>query len=303
MNFNHLNFTTNTSTIVNNSVGNIWLRAPLTVFAALLTSMTIFGNLFIIVAIRVNQKLKRIHASILITSLALADLLVGSVVMPLAVVDIWTGNVWIFGRTLCRIWTSMDVICCTASIATLCVISIDRYVGVARPLEYSFLVTRKRLWMAVIIVWFFSIGVLLVCMRTTDEPVDHLLENVCYVGNELSYVTYSVILSFYLPLVIIVAFYYRIYCLTQKRKKSFVETRKGVIRRCSSLAKGKTRENHCHCPAETITDEPISLSKISADFRKQNKAAFTLALVVGAFVLCWLPFFVLHMIGKLNNLL
>lgn len=283
-------------------ISNVRLRVMFSIVAGLLTLATIIGNLFVLIAVRVNQKLKRIHASILITSLAVADLLVGGTVMPLAVVEIWSGGLWIFGQTICRLWTSMDVICSTASIATLCVISIDRYVGIARPLEYAYLVTRKKLWFSILLVWVFSIAVLLSCMKRKEGDVDDERDlsptTSCHVGKQLDYVIYSVILSFFIPLAVILAFYYRIYRLAQKRTKSFVETSQGVIRRASSLAQGKDKSKNRYI---NVLTAPLSLYQINTgDFRKQNKAAVTLALVVGAFVLCWLPFFVLFVISKRN---
>lgn len=65
--------------------------------------------------------------------------------MPLATSNIVTNDRWLFGRATCRIWIALDIVCCTASIVTLCLISIDRFIGVTRPLEYTLLVTRKRL--------------------------------------------------------------------------------------------------------------------------------------------------------------
>jgi hypothetical protein len=73
----------------------------------------------------------------------------GLFVMPFSVVNVVTNSHWPFSMTLCRAWISIDVICSTASIVTLCVISIDRFVGVTRPLQYASLVTRRRIGIAV----------------------------------------------------------------------------------------------------------------------------------------------------------
>lgn len=45
--------------------------------------------------------------SILIMNLSISDLLVGIAVMPLAVTQIATNGIWLFGRTVCRIWVSL----------------------------------------------------------------------------------------------------------------------------------------------------------------------------------------------------
>lgn len=72
---------------------------------------------------------------------------------------------WVFGRIFCDIWAAVDVLCCTASIMSLCVISIDRYIGVRYPLQYPMIVTEKRALLAMLGVWILafviSIGPLL----------------------------------------------------------------------------------------------------------------------------------------------
>ena len=66
---------------------------------------------------------------------------------------------WILGPLACRIWVALDVVCCTASIVTLCLISLDRCLGVHHPLRYNAIVTRKRLYLAASLIWLFSISV------------------------------------------------------------------------------------------------------------------------------------------------
>lgn len=64
---------------------------------------------------------------------------------------------WVFGRIFCDIWAAVDVLCCTASIMSLCVISIDRYIGVRWPLQYPTIVTEKRALLAMLGIWILAI--------------------------------------------------------------------------------------------------------------------------------------------------
>lgn len=65
----------------------------------------------------------------------------------------------ILGDATCRFWTSADLTLCTASILNLCMISVDRYLVVTRPLRYSAIRTRRRILFYIAIVWIGAFGV------------------------------------------------------------------------------------------------------------------------------------------------
>jgi len=78
-----------------------------------------------------------------IVSLAIADLIVGLVVMPMSTVYIFTGD-WMFGVGLCQLWIGVDYTASTASILNLFILSLDRYWSVTMPLKYLSKRTTKR---------------------------------------------------------------------------------------------------------------------------------------------------------------
>lgn len=78
-----------------------------------------------------------------IVSLAIADLTVGLVVMPISAVYVLTVD-WPFGVGLCQFWTAVDYTASTASILNLFVLSLDRYWSVTNPLKYLCKRTRTR---------------------------------------------------------------------------------------------------------------------------------------------------------------
>lgn len=91
----------------------------------LITLLTIAGNCLVVISVCFVKKLRQ-PSNYLIVSLALADLSVAVAVMPFVSVTDLIGGEWIFGSVFCNVFIAMDVMCCTASIMTLCVISIDR---------------------------------------------------------------------------------------------------------------------------------------------------------------------------------
>uniref|UniRef100_A0A670HNK4 5-hydroxytryptamine receptor 7 n=1 Tax=Podarcis muralis TaxID=64176 RepID=A0A670HNK4_PODMU len=91
---------------------------------SLITLLTIAGNCLVVISVCFVKKLRQ-PSNYLIVSLALADLSVAVAVMPFVSVTDLIGGEWIFGSFFCNVFIAMDVMCCTASIMTLCVISID----------------------------------------------------------------------------------------------------------------------------------------------------------------------------------
>jgi hypothetical protein len=113
------------------------------------------------------------------------------------------------------------------STVTLCIISVDRFIGVTRPLQYNVIVTRAKLIVATAFVWATSMAILLCTMRW--EPLapirkEDLCPNECHVGNELKYVLHSVIFSFFIPLFVILFLYYQIYRVTKQRERGLLRS-------------------------------------------------------------------------------
>jgi hypothetical protein len=117
-------------------------------------------------------------------------------------------NYWPFGSIFCEIWLVTDVLCCTASIYLVLAISIDRYIGVTRPLRYSLIITKNRVNRMIAIVWFISLMVSLVPFIGLRKPQS---DRSCEVNDNIVYTIFSSSFSFYIPLCIILLVYFRIY--------------------------------------------------------------------------------------------
>lgn len=112
-------------------------------FLILFCLATILGNLLVVLAVLRERSLHTV-TNYFITSLAVADGLVGLVVMPFSATYEAMGQHWIFGPDWCDFWHSLDVLASTASILNLCVISLDRYWAVKDPLNYQFKMTHRK---------------------------------------------------------------------------------------------------------------------------------------------------------------
>lgn len=111
------------------------------IIAAILSTIvlcTLVGNLFVIIAIFIDKNLQT-PANQLVLSLAVADLMVACLVMPLGTYnDIYQG--WWLGKGVCEFWTSADVLCCTGEFGSI-------FGLVKRPLFQEGLLVRRLKWL------------------------------------------------------------------------------------------------------------------------------------------------------------
>ncbi|GFX43488.1 5-hydroxytryptamine receptor 2A [Trichonephila clavipes] len=142
---NHTN-----STISQSSEIQLVAMVLLSVFLSLLILATIVGNVFVIAAIFLERNLQTV-GNYLVLSLAVADLMVACLVMPMgALYEV--NHEWILGPELCEIWTSGDVLCCTASILHLLAIALDRYWAVTN-VDYVRQRSSNRIGLMIFLVW------------------------------------------------------------------------------------------------------------------------------------------------------
>ena len=97
---------------------------------------TIFGNITVLVAILSQPKTRKVRSNKFLLSLAAADMSVGMFVMMPSVLKAQSGY-WAWGPDLCKIWVTLDVCFCSASIYSLVGISLDRLYAVYWPISYA----------------------------------------------------------------------------------------------------------------------------------------------------------------------
>ncbi|XP_073459197.1 D(2) dopamine receptor isoform X3 [Aquarana catesbeiana] len=179
----------------------------------LLIFVIVFGNVLVCMAVS-REKALQTTTNYLIVSLAVADLLVATLVMPWVVYLEVVGE-WRFSRIHCDIFVTLDVMMCTASILNLCAISIDRYTAVAMPMLYNTRYSSKRrVTVMIAVVWVLSFAIscpLLFGLNNTAS-------NECLIENP-AFVIYSSVVSFYVPFIVTLLVYVQIYIVLRKRRK------------------------------------------------------------------------------------
>ncbi|KAK2889615.1 hypothetical protein QQF64_028184 [Cirrhinus molitorella] len=198
-----------------------------------------------------------------VASLAVADLLVGAVVVPFAVVV--DGH---FETSFhCCLFLSCVVIVLTqASVHSLLAIAVDRYLRVYNPLRYRGAVKKKHLWAAVTVCWLSAFILGFIPMFGWHNPTT---ENSTITCDFITVIDMSYMVNFNFlacnlpPTIIMMILYLLLFNMISK------QLRKGI---------GRGMESRSF-------------------YRKERKLANSLALVLVLFAICWLP---LHIMNTLN---
>ncbi|XP_053976623.1 5-hydroxytryptamine receptor 1 isoform X2 [Hylaeus volcanicus] len=199
-------------------------NSPYTVTQAILIALvlgsiivgTVIGNILVCVAVFLVRKLRR-PCNYLLVSLAVSDLCVALLVMPMALLYEISGN-WSFGAFMCDVWVSFDVLSCTASILNLCMISVDRYRAITEPLKYGVKRTPRRMIIYVSLVWLAAgcISLPPLLIMGNEHTYSETGPSHCVVCQNFFYQIYATVGSFYFPLVVMIQVYYRIFCAARK---------------------------------------------------------------------------------------
>ena len=100
----------------------------------LLIIVTCGSNIVVMICTRTYTRLKTV-SNMYVFSLALADLVVGTLVM-IGMLLYTLYGMWPIGHVTCTMWIVLDFSCCTVSMMHLCLIALDRYEALTNPIEY-----------------------------------------------------------------------------------------------------------------------------------------------------------------------
>ena len=278
-------------------VSGSWATTTVTVLKVLAVSViifaAIFGNLLVIISVCRHYKL-RITTNYFIVSLACADILVAAFAMTFNASVAITGR-WLFNQGICDFWTSCDVLFSTASIMHLCCISLERYYAIIKPLDYPMKITGRTVGWMLAIVWVSSALISFVPIFTGWYTTEEHLKNKvtqpekCEFVVNTPYALISSSVSFWLPCCVMLFTYWRIFVEATRQEKQLYRSQlaPATVRSSAEATRGATAAGDDPESGQS-TPTKRSINKM----RREHKAAKTLGIIMGAFIACWLPFFI-----------
>ena len=177
--------------------------------------LAIVGNVFVMAAVILERNLRTV-AKYFVISLAVADLMVATLDMPLAAVN-EVSQRWFMGKIACDIWVSFDVLCCTCFILHLVAISLDRYWAVTR-VDYIPNRSGKRILAMVGTSWALSAMISIPPLFIQKDPsYDPNKTGECVINQDPGYTVYSTVGAFYLPFILMMIIYLRVFLAARSR--------------------------------------------------------------------------------------
>ena len=242
------------------------------VLIILIMILATLGNLMVLVVTWMERSLHQPN-KYFVACLASADLLIGVLFCPLLLYEfIHDGG--ISSIHVCRFFIAINIFAEAASINTLILISFDRYLKISKPLRYKSIMTTSKSLVMISIIWFISAAYVIFGMFSYNGSRGIYISSCGCLNDNSVFFTFCAVFAFFLPTIVIIIIYVRILVIAHRRRK---RSRKGQL------------------PQTNQVESQL------ATFYQDLKNIRLMAMVVGAFILCWGPFFIVKMFHMYNS--
>ena len=263
--------------VVNSTVSGSEINIPIAIVTGILmfilNAVIIAGNLLVILTVVKLHNMRSV-TNCIIASLALSDLMMGILILPFAAVNEVLGY-WVFGK-YCDFHTAADILFCTASIIHLCMISADRYTAITQPFDYHRKITHKTAAIMIAVTWFISVLISFPPIYAgwwRDPNIKSYNDPwLCAFMPNADFALISSLCSFYVPLFCMCFMYIRIFTVALRQARQI---------------------DSMECNLATSHNMP----RLRNILRRERRAAKTLGIIMGVFIFCWLPFFLMNIIN------
>ena len=216
----------------------------------------VIGNAVVLWLFYKNESLRTI-SNWFLASLCVADFLVGLVVDPMYIA------IGVFaqpriGSILRKVMEMVWIHSTAATVFNLCCVSVDRFIAIRFPFRYQEIITKKRCYTVIIMVWLISLFL----------PFSRILEetDATTFGN---FWLSLLFIFFVLPLTVVTFCYFWIFIIAKKQA--------GRIKR-----ENLQNFNEMNSPVRAI---------------QNHKGIKTIGFVLGVYIISWMPFLVLLVVN------
>ncbi|XP_039997796.1 trace amine-associated receptor 13c-like [Xiphias gladius] len=242
--------------------------ALLYILLASVSLLTVTLNLLVIISI---SHFRQLHTptNTLLLSLAVSDLVVGLLVMPIEGLR-YMETCWLLGRLMCALTPYVSYCLLSASLGNMVLISIDRYLAICDPLRYSSKITLNRVKILISLCWICSIiynGLILMDHLGWSKRFSSCHGECVVVISHISG-TVDLFITFVGPCTVMVILYMRVFV----------------------VAVSQVRVIRLQTAATALTAAPTA--------KKERKAARTLGIVIAVFLMCFCPYYYPSLAGE-----
>ena len=233
-----------------------------------MTTACLIGNVVTCIAVYSNERL-RTSSNLYVITLAISDAINASTVMPLTIGVLITGR-WPYGEALCNVHAFFTLFSVYVSPTTMGLTAFNRYVRIVRPGHYSRIFNARQSKIYVAAIWLIVSGYALVPRLAgwTDYGFipGYAVCTIVHPREAMKIAHYCIVVVFFflLPLAVATFSYYKIFTMVNQHK---INTNLSIKEECR------------------ISVREIHISK-------------SLAIIVLAFALCWIPFWVVAMMQR-----
>ncbi|XP_020915614.1 beta-2 adrenergic receptor-like [Exaiptasia diaphana] len=273
-----------------NNWSTVWV-ALVSMYLIIIAVLSIVGNISTIVVLTKMKKHKKmVMNNQVLLSLAVADFLVGVLVIP-CTVDVVIYGQWRAGTIMGYINAAANFCFCISSIVHLSLLSIDRYISVSLPLRYQTIMSSRRTAIFCLISWIYSSSWAIIPGLTDYTSFECFIP---YIGEcktehwasntESSVFTVSVIFfTFGISALTLCFIYIRIFQIIRIQKKKL---------KCATNL-GRLSTSHYvtdHMTPSQVEKQRRNNASIKKQSLRSQKGILIIVLIICLYLIAWTPF-------------
>lgn len=259
---------TNGSSYLKSSYNKDILTLSVTVILAVLIVLTILGNSLVCLAFYRQPHIRRV-SYYPIFSLAIADLLCGTLAMPAYIAKKHVKGGWQETMT-CDVFRFTYFFTEYASVLSLTAISIERFIAIKIPVRHRTFLTTKKMTVVLVVSW---LDAAVVSVLPFFWHENHAKES-CTYGPTREWSMMVILANVFFPFLIMLGCH--LYTVSHAIHHSRLR------HDTNRLANGRRWPNITRRKSSEDTIDAVSL-------KRNREISCTMGIVVGAFVFCWGP--------------